>query len=393
MLGSAMPSIAIFPVDLAALLEAIMKKALMVVIGFVACIQPMPLHASAGQDLRGAYRPATVVSVTKVDTMVDNAYDIGIRLDCLLYVLRYKSANDYLPIGIAPNHPIDVLTGEHGYWMHVVLSPNHIAELRVLSTAGADDKSCAIDVTQSAAIPVGTILPVSLDSMMRSDKSRPGTAITATLMQDVSLNKGTILRAGSKVTGRVVQASEPRNGSGEARISFQFDHVRLGSRAVPIAANLRALASSMAISATQVPTSGGDEDFSGYWNLVQIGGDQVSYGQGYPVVIGSEVVGKYTSQGVWAYVSQGLGTECRGTIDGNKRPQAFWVFSVHACGAYGFDVKILHSGRTEPVGQVTLTSSGKVVKVGRSSGMLLRVDRSGAEEAQADTRTSRVALQ
>ena len=103
--------------------------------------------------------------------------------------------------------------------------------------------------------------------------------------------------------------------------------------------------------------------------------------------------GKYTSQGVLAYASQDLGTECRGTIDGNTRPQAFWVFSVHACGAYGFgDVKILHSGRTEPVGVVTLTSSGNAVKVGRSSGMLLRVDRSGAEETQADATPAGSAL-
>jgi len=204
-------------------------------------------------------------------------------------------------------------------------------------------------------------------------------------MQDVPLGNGTRLPAGSKVTGRVVGASQPGKGSNEARISFEFDHIRLGSRTVPIVTNLRAMASPMAVSATQVPTSGGDVDFSGNWSLVQIGGDQVSYGQGYPVVIGSEFVGKYTSQGALAYVSQDFGTECRGTIDGNMRPQAFWVFSVHACGAYGFgDLKILHSGRTEPVGVVTLTSSGNAVKVGRSSGMLLRVDRSGP-----DSRVSR----
>jgi hypothetical protein len=307
-------------------------KALMVVTGFVACVWPMLLHAGAGQDLKGAYRPATVVSVTKVATTVDYAYDIGIRMDCTLYVVRYKSANDYLPIGIAPNHPIDVLTGEHGHWVHVVLSPDHIAELRVMRTVRTEEKSCANDLTgSSAAIPAGTILPVSLDSIMRSDKSRPGAAITATLMQDVPLDKGTTLRAGSKVMGRVVEASQPAKGSNEARISFQFDHVWLGSRTIPIAANLRALASSMAVSATQVPTSGGDGDFSGNWSLVQIGGDQVSYGQGYPVMMGSAVVGEYTSQGVLAYVSQDLGTECRSTIDGNTRPQAFWGFSVHAC--------------------------------------------------------------
>jgi hypothetical protein len=363
-----------------------MKKGFMVVTAFFAFVWPMLLHARAGQELKGAYRPAIVVSVTKVETTVDYAYDIGIRLDCTQYVVRYKSANDYLPIGIAPSHPLDVLMGEHGYWMHVVLSPDHIAELRVMSTARAGDESCTNYVTRSpVAIPVGTILPVSLDSMMRSDKSRPGTGIIATLMQDVPLDNGTTLRAGSKVTGHIVEASQPVKGSNEARISFQFDDVRLGSRTVPIAANLRALASSMAISATQVPTSGGDEDFSGNWTLVQIGGAQVSYGHGYPVTVGSEVVGIYASQGVLAYLSQDLGTECRSTIDGNTRPQAFWVFSVHACGAYGFDdVKILHSGRTEPVGEVILTSSGKVVKLARNSAMLLRVDRSGAEETQAD---------
>jgi hypothetical protein len=371
-----------------------MKKALMVVIGFVACILPMLLQASAGQDLRGTYRPATVVSVSKVDTTVDYAYDMGIRLDCILYVVRYKSANDYLPIGIAPDHPIDVLTGEHGYWMHLVLSPDHIAELRVMSTTGSGETSCANDLTRSpAAIPVGMILPVSLDSTMRSDKSRPGTAITATLTQDVPLSKGTTLRAGSKVTGRVVEARQPEKGSKEARISFQFDRVQLGNRMVPVATNLRALASVAAISATQVPTSGGDGESPSSWNLVQIGGDQVSYGQGYPVMMGSEVVGKYTSQGVLAYASQDLGTECRSAIAGNTRPQAFWVFSVHACGAYGFgDMKIMHSGRTEPVGVVTLTSSGNAVKVGRSSGMLLRVDRSGAGETQAGATAARVAL-
>ena len=52
-------------------------------------------------------------------------------------------------------------------------------------------------------------------------------------------------------------------------------------------------------------------------------------------MVGPEVVGKDTSQGVLAYVSDDLGTECRSTIDGNLRPQALWVFSVHACGAYG----------------------------------------------------------
>src|ERR1700691_2848280 len=64
--------------------------------------------------------------------------------------------------------------------------------------------------TRSAEpIPAGTILPVSLNSNLRSAKSGSGTPIIATVMQDVPLGKGEPLRKGSKVTGHVVAASTP----------------------------------------------------------------------------------------------------------------------------------------------------------------------------------------
>jgi hypothetical protein len=90
-------------------------------------------------------------------------------------------------------------------------------------------------------------------------------------------------------------------------------------------------------------------------------------------------VGRYTSQGVLANVDQDSATA-----------QAFWLFSVNARGAYGFrDLTILQSGRTEPFGEVTLASNGMAVKVDKDSAMLLRVDGSGPEEAQARTTLSR----
>ena len=379
-----MHCIAIFRVIWAALLEETMKRALLVIV-FVACMLPALLHAGTEQDLEGAYQPATVVSVRKLVTTPNYAYDIGIRMNCTLYVVRYKSANDSVPVQIAPDHTVNVLVDGHGHWMRVAVSSERPVELRVMSATASEDKSCANTLAaSSAAIPAGTILPVSLDSTMRSDKNQPGTAISATVMQDVPLGMGTSLRAGSKITGHVVEAIRPGQKSDEARISFQFDQVRLGNRAVSITTNLRALASLREIRAAQDPENCCDDIAPTNWNLIQIGGGQVSYGLGGKVMVGSEVVGRYTSQGVLAYVNQDLGTDCRGTIDGNTRPQAFWLFSVNACGVYGFgDVKILHSGRTEPVGQVTLISDGRAVKVGRSSGMLLRVDRSGPEETQA----------
>jgi hypothetical protein len=241
--------------------------------------------------------------------------------------------------------------------------------------------------TRSAEpIPAGTILPVRLNTALRSDKSGSGTTIIATVMQDVALGKGETLRKGSKVTGHVVEAITPGKGSDESKISFQFDQLQLRSQTIPLSTTLRAVASTSAVLAAtpELPSP----DYAD--NQIQIGGDQISYGEDGPVMVGSQIVGKYTSQGVLANVNQDSGTPSGGTIEDNARPQAFWLFSVNARGAYGFrDLTILQSGRTEPLGEVTLASNRKAVKVEKGSAMLLRVEGSGPESVQARTIASR----
>jgi hypothetical protein len=195
-----------------------------------------------------------------------------------------------------------------------------------------------------------------------------------------------MLRKGSTLTGHMVAAITPGKGSDDSKISFQFDQVRFGNLTIPITTTLRAVASRSAVHAAMPElTSSEYAD-----NTIEIGGDQISYGEGGPVMVGSQVVGKYTSQGVLANVDQDSGTPSGGTIDGDARPQAFWLFSVNARGAYGFrDLTIPQSGRTEPLGEVTLASNREAVKVDKGSAMLLRVDSSGPEEAQARTIPSR----
>ena len=241
--------------------------------------------------------------------------------------------------------------------------------------------------TRSAEpIPAGTILPVSLNTALRSDKSGSGTTIIATVMQDVPLGKGETLRKGSKLTGHVVEAITPGKGSDESKISFQFDQLQLGNQTIPLTTNLRAVASRSAVlAATPELTSPDYVD-----EQIQIGGDQISYGEGGPVMVGEQVVGKYTSQGVLVNVDQNSGAPSGGMIEDNARQQAFWLFSVNALGAYGFgDLTILQSGRTEPLGEVTLASNRKAVRVDKGSAMLLRVDGSGPESLQARTIPSR----
>ena len=163
---------------------------------------------------------------------------------------------------------------------------------------------------------------VSLNTPLRSDRSGSGTAIIATVMQDVPLGRGETLRAGSQVAGHVIETNTPGTGSDEAKISFQFDQVRFGNRTIPITTTLRAVASrSSGSSVTPELTSAENADYT-----IEIGGDQISYGEGGPVIAGSQVVGKYTRQGVLAYVDQDSGTPSGGTIDDNARPQEFWLF-------------------------------------------------------------------
>ena len=104
-------------------------------------------------------------------------------------------------------------------------------------------------------IPAGTVLPVTLNSALRSDKSRSGAKITATVMQDVPPGAGKTLRSGFKLTGHVVETITPGKGSDESRVSFRFDELQFENRTVPITANLRALASFVEVHAAQIPTA------------------------------------------------------------------------------------------------------------------------------------------
>lgn len=228
------------------------------------------------------------------------------------------------------------------------------------------------------AIPSGTIIPVRLNSTLDSKKAKPGKVFTARVMQDVPLPDSKI-RAGSKVIGHVVSAK--RDGSGtDWQVLLRFDSVEVSKRRIPISANLRAIASLMEVEDAQVPAAGPDRGTSqAAWTTVQVGGEVVYRGGG-PVANGLQDVGIPTANGVLAHISSGPGTKCSGENHDNNRLQALWVFSSHACGAYGFsDLEIAHSGCSDPIGEVVLTSSKGDVHLPSGSGMLLRVNRSGPD--------------
>jgi hypothetical protein len=233
----------------------------------------------------------------------------------------------------------------------------------------------SMDLFAQNTIPAGTIVPVALNSSLSSRKVKPGQVITARVMQDVPLSPGSTIHAGAKVIGRVIDV-KPANGGTGAQVSFRFDTLVVSKRRIPIITNLRALASMMAVEAAQLPESGPDRGTSqNAWTTDQIGGEVVYRGGG-PVADGLRSVGEPTYGGVLVHVSAKPGSPCRGEIEGNDRLQALWVFSSDACGVYDFaDLAIVHAGRTDPVGEITLASDKGEVNIRAGSGMLLRVNK------------------
>jgi hypothetical protein len=229
-------------------------------------------------------------------------------------------------------------------------------------------------------IPPGTVIPIQLNSSF-SLNSKPGQVLTARVMQDVPLSTGATIRAGARMRGRVLNVTPLGSGT-DAQISFVFDKLVLSKRIVPLSTDLRAIASFVEVDEAQIPETGADRGTpENARTTVQVGGD-IDYRGGGPVTEGSRIVGKPTFQGVLSQVASKTGTTCRGAFDGNDGPQALWVFSSDACGAYGFPgVIVAHAGRSSPLGQITLATRHGHLNVSGGTGMLLRVTGTNPNDA------------
>lgn len=219
------------------------------------------------------------------------------------------------------------------------------------------------------SVPAGTILPVSLDQSLNAAKVHAGQAIRAEVMQDVP---GTDIRRRARVVGQVVQAGD--GGNGQSNLEIRFDGVEIHGKMVAIRTSLRALASLVEVQAAQMPTIMSDRGMTPEtWPTEQIGGDQVYRGGG-PVAEGDTPVGSITPWGALGVPRAQSGESCRGVVADNSRPQAMWLFSVDACGAYGLpDIHIDHYGRYDAMGTIVLSSKNGKLKLGNGSAMLLRV--------------------
>lgn len=216
--------------------------------------------------------------------------------------------------------------------------------------------------------PASSTLPVILSRSLEAQKLHPGDPILAKLAQSVNLGTLGNLKAGTKISGHVVAVQmDPPRGS---TVTLIFDRILLPTP-IPITAHLRAIAAPVEVNDALVPTNGPDRGTpSSAYTTVQVGGDVVYRGGG-PVMLGKDQVGVPVYDGVLVRLTENVRAGCQGAT---TELQATWVFGSAACGTYGYsDLKIEHSGRADPKGQIVLRSIKHPIKLRAGSALLLRL--------------------
>lgn len=134
-----------------------MKKHLLLP-GLVSCVLLIGSYADTKRKPEEGYQSATVVSVEKhqaQSTYVggnpsdaplqadDFSYDIGIRLECNVYVGRYESATDYLPSVFAVNHEVDVRLQKHILYVSLPFSDRQV-KMGIVSHKRLKESGCPV---------------------------------------------------------------------------------------------------------------------------------------------------------------------------------------------------------------------------------------------------------
>jgi hypothetical protein len=229
------------------------------------------------------------------------------------------------------------------------------------------------EVENSAMIPAGTIIPVRLEKPISVKDAKRGQAIEAKVAQAVPLPNAEKIPLRTTVKGSILSVETDTDGPG-MKVTLKFDQLEDHKEAVPIVTYLRALASRRALQSAQLAHSGADIGTPNGWaDTVQIGGD-VRFGDGGAVRNrAKEQVGKGVPGGVLAHVSANPALGCDGPMESDDL-QALWVFSSDACGVYDLKgIKIAHTGKSSPAGEITLHFEKDDAKLEAGTGMLLRI--------------------
>ena len=220
-------------------------------------------------------------------------------------------------------------------------------------------------------IPPGTVIPVKLDDAFDLSVAHVHQNIEARVAQEVPLPGKQKISLRAQVMATVVAVNKSADGA--VTVSLKFDEVVEKDQTSAIATSVRAIASYQAVRNSQIPLSGAEAGTPAGWGTtVQIGGDN-RFGDGGQVRNRQkQAVGKGVRGGVLVSLGPNEALGCEGSAPGD-RPQATWVFSADACGVYDLkNLKLVHNGRTDPIGVITLEFAKDDMKLEAGTSFLLR---------------------
>jgi hypothetical protein len=230
-------------------------------------------------------------------------------------------------------------------------------------------------VEAPVALPGGTILPLQLQKTISLKDAQKGQPIEAKIMQEIPFSKDEGIPVRSVVRGSIISVEKDADGPGQ-KLTLKFDFLEAKKETLPVSAYLRAIASMRAVQKAQTPLTGADTGTPTGWAMtILIGGDR-RFGDGGDVRDrAKEKVGKgVRGGGVLLQVRANPALGCEGATNMEDLPQALWVFSSNACGVYDLEgVKIAHTGKGAPVGEITLHFEKDDMKLLAGTAFLLRV--------------------
>lgn len=79
----------------------------------------------------------------------------------------------------------------------------------------------------AATLPQNTVLLVKMDSTLDSNSAYNGQIFTGTLQGGLSLSDGSVVPAGSKVFGRIIDSNSAGNVSGSSRLAITISEIQV----------------------------------------------------------------------------------------------------------------------------------------------------------------------
>jgi hypothetical protein len=205
----------------------------------------------------------------------------------------------------------------------------------ILTNASATAKAVHHPGTNS--LVAHTTLPIVFTRNIDAAHAHAGDPVIAKTTQVVKLQDGSIIPAGSRVIGSVVEATPfvfdktPYAKQHGATLTVRFNEVQAGTEHLLLRVYVRAIADSLTANAARQPMANDDT----LDTVEQVGGDELRPSQAEVISRDGDVVAYNRRDGVFGHLIAHVGNSpypCGSSSD----EEAVGIFSASACGLYGF---------------------------------------------------------